>query len=264
MKVAGVVLAGGASTRMGAPKALLEWHGSTLVRRATGIVGRIVTGPVVVVRADGQQLPPLPPNVELAADARDGRGPLEGIAAGLAAVGERAEAVFVCGVDAPFLHPALIGAVVAALAADEQLDVALPVAHGFPHPLAAAYRTRVAAHVQALLADDALAMRALLGRLNVRTLDEAALLADPAVGAHDPRLDSLLNVNEPAAYDAARARPAPPVTVVGEGDVRAATLAQAGDGAARINGVAVSDPQEPLVAGDEVAFAMRRRYRPAP
>jgi len=30
-KAAGLVLAGGRSTRMGAPKASLEWHGSTLL-----------------------------------------------------------------------------------------------------------------------------------------------------------------------------------------------------------------------------------------
>ncbi len=264
MRVAAVVLADGESTRMGSPKALLEWHGSTLVRRAAGIVGRVADGPVVVVHAAGQELAQLPPAVELTADARDARGPLEGLAAGLAAVGNHADAIFVCGVDAPLLHPALIGAVVAALAADEQFDAALPVSHGFPHPLAAAYRTRVAEHVQALLAADVLATRRLFERLRVRRLDEAALLADPNVAEHDPALDSLLNLNEPAEYAAARARPAPLITVVGEGDVRAATLAQAGDGAATVNGVATCDPQEPLVAGDEVAFLVRRRYRPAP
>jgi len=263
VRVAGVVLAGGRSTRMGRPKAALDWHGSTLARRAVGIVGRVVDGPVIVVRAAGQALPPLPAGVELADDAREARGPLQAIAAGLAAVGDRADAVFVCGVDAPLLHPALIAAVVGALADDDELDVALPVAHGFPHPLAAAYRTTVARHVDDLLAQDVLGTRPLLERCRVRRLDEAALLADPAVAEHDPQLDSLLNLNEPAEYAAARARPAPVVSVVGDGDVRAATLAAAGEGAAKLNGVAVSDPQEPLVAGDVVAFAMRRRYRPA-
>jgi molybdenum cofactor guanylyltransferase len=262
VRVAGVVLAGGRSTRMGRPKATLDWHGSTLARRAVGIVGRVVDGPVIVVRAAGQELPALPAGVEVADDAREARGPLQAIAAGLAAVGDRADAAFVCGVDAPLLHPALIAAVIGALAADEQLDVVLPVAHGFPHPLAAAYRTIVAAHVDALLAQDVLGTRPLLQRCRVRRLDEAALLADPAVAQHDPRLDSLLNLNEPAEYAATRARPAPLVSVVGEGDVRAATLAAAGEGAAKLNGVTVSDPQEPLVAGDELAFVMRRRYRP--
>jgi molybdopterin-guanine dinucleotide biosynthesis protein A len=42
---------------MGTPKAALEWHGSTLLRRVTGIVARATGDPVVVVRAPGQELP---------------------------------------------------------------------------------------------------------------------------------------------------------------------------------------------------------------
>ena len=50
---AGIVLAGGRSSRMGTPKAALEWHGSTLLRRVVGLVGRSVDGPVIVVCAPG-------------------------------------------------------------------------------------------------------------------------------------------------------------------------------------------------------------------
>lgn len=263
MRTAAIVLAGGRSTRMGRPKASLEWHGSTLVRRAAGVAARVVDGPVVVVRADGQELPPLPEQVEIAQDARDARGPLEGVAAGLALVGDRADAVFVCGVDTPLLHPALIAHVIAALAQDAEADVALPVAHGFPHPLCAAYRTTIARRLDELLAANRLSTKPLLERCRVRELDEDALLADRAVREHDPDLRSLLNLNAPEEYEAARARPAPRITVVGRGDVHAATLGAAGDGAAKVNGRAVTDPQEPLAAGDEVAFVMRRRYRPA-
>ena len=35
-RAAGIVLAGGRSSRMGTPKAALEWHGSTLLRRVVG------------------------------------------------------------------------------------------------------------------------------------------------------------------------------------------------------------------------------------
>ena len=54
-----VVLVGGRSSRMGTPKAALEWHGSTLLRRTVGILARATGGPVVVVRASGQDLPEL-------------------------------------------------------------------------------------------------------------------------------------------------------------------------------------------------------------
>ena len=77
----GIVLAGGRSSRMGTPKASLEWHGSTLLRRVVGLVARAVDGPVIVVRAPGQELPELPGEVEQVEDAREGRGPLQGLAA---------------------------------------------------------------------------------------------------------------------------------------------------------------------------------------
>ena len=98
-RAAGIVLAGGRSTRMGSPKATLEWHGSTLVRRAAGIVARVVDGPVVGVRAAGLELPPLPSEIEIVDDERENRGPLEGIAAGLRRIGARASVVFVAGVE---------------------------------------------------------------------------------------------------------------------------------------------------------------------
>jgi molybdenum cofactor guanylyltransferase len=250
-RTAAIVLAGGRSTRMGEPKALLDWHGSTLVRRAVGLVGRVVDGPVVVVRAAGQALPALPAATELAEDARDARGPLQGIAAGLAAIGARADIVFVTGVDAPLLHPALVRHVIASLRGQD--DVALPLANGFAQPLAAAYRAAtVGPLIDALLAEDSLGTRPLMRRCRVRRLDEAALLADPAVAALDPELLSLHNLNDRAEYAAAHARPQPLVTVHGRGTLRAATLARAGVGAAVLDGRRTSDPQEPLAAGDEL------------
>lgn len=272
---AGIVLAGGRSTRMGTPKAALEWHGSTLLRRVTGLVARATGGPVVVVRAPGQALPAMPPGVEVTEDAREGRGPLQGLAAGLAAIGNRGEVAFVSSTDAPLLHPAFVRLVVGSL--DSQHDVALPLAGGFPHPLAAAYRTALLPTVEALIAADRMRPAFLFETCRVRRLDEAALLGDPAVAAFDPALDSVLNLNEPADYEAARARPAPEVTAQCYGALRrglgagreprtihAATLAVAAAAVgleldehvvAAVNGdQIVRDPEEPLATGDTVAF----------
>ena len=68
------------------PKAALEWHGSTLLRRTVGIMARVTSGPVVVVRATGQDLPELPEGTLVVDDPREGKGPVQGIAAGLAAL----------------------------------------------------------------------------------------------------------------------------------------------------------------------------------
>src|SRR5204863_5774531 len=107
-RLGGIVLAGGRSTRMGRPKALLEWEGRTLVAHVAATLAG-AAAPVVVVAAPGQELPPLPAGVEVARDARPDQGPLEGLAAGMRALERRADAAFVCGADMPFLSSAAVG-----------------------------------------------------------------------------------------------------------------------------------------------------------
>src|SRR5262249_19584416 len=170
---AGIVLAGGRSSRMGTPKAALEWHGSTLLRRTVGILARVTDGPVVVVRAAGQALPALPAQVEVVDDPREGLGPLQGLAAGLAAVAGWAQTAFVSATDLPFLHPAFVRRVLRA--AQEGADVGLPVARGYPQPLAAAYRTALAPAAERLVARRRLRPAFLFQQCEVCRLDEAAL-----------------------------------------------------------------------------------------
>src|SRR3954451_1290286 len=167
-RVAGVLLAGGRSSRMGTSKAHLEWHGSTLLRRTAGIVARGVDGPVVVVRAPGQELPGLPDGVEVVEDAREGRGALQGLPAGRAAVRGDARVAFVSSTDLPLLHPRFIRRVVAAVGDD--VDVALPHVGGFPPPLAAVYRTELVDAVERLIAEDRMRPSFLFEACRVRRL----------------------------------------------------------------------------------------------
>jgi molybdenum cofactor guanylyltransferase len=273
--VAAVVLAGGRSSRMGTPKAALEWHGSTLLRRTLGVLARSVDGPLVVVRAPDQPLPQISPRVDVVEDPVEGLGPLQGIAAGLAALATRAPAAFVCSADLPFLHPAFVRRVLAALTPD--LDVVLPVARGYPQPLAAAYRVTLAPLVAELVAAGDLRPAFLFRHHYCRTLrlDDGALLADPALAAADPALDSVVNVNSPEDYRAARCHPAPRVTVrrygvlagnghLGPRTVRAATLSVAAAAVgltldrhviAALNGDQICrDGDVPLASGDTIAF----------
>ena len=124
---------------MGAPKASLEWHGSTLLRRVAGLVERGVDGPVVIVGSAGQELPGLPERYEVVDDAHPGRGPLEGLAAGLGALAGRAELAYVSSTDVPFLHTSFVGAVVGGLG--ERDEICVPVVGRGWQPLAAVYRT---------------------------------------------------------------------------------------------------------------------------
>jgi molybdopterin-guanine dinucleotide biosynthesis protein A len=205
MHSAGIVLAGGESRRMGAPKAWLDWHGTTLLEHVVGVVGRAVDGPVVVVSAVGQDLPPLAANVPVAQDARAGLGPLQGIATGLEALEGRAEVAFVSSTDAPLLHPAFIRRVLAGFAADT--EIVLPHARGHRQPLAAAYLTVLAPRIDALLEEGLARPGFLFERSRTRVVDDAWLLADPRLAHADPGLASLENLNDPAAYAAALALP---------------------------------------------------------
>jgi molybdenum cofactor guanylyltransferase len=261
---------------MGSPKAALEWHGSTLLRRTVGILARATGGPVVVVRAAGQELPGLPKDILVADDPREGKGPVQGIAAGLGALGGRADAAFVSSTDLPFLHPAFIRRVLSVLNDDRSTDVALPVARGFRQPLAAAYRVSLADTAERLVAEDRLRPAFLFEQCTVETLDGNALKQDPVLAALDPDLDSVVNVNTLADYRAARTRPAPEVTVRlcgslaeaggtgGPHAVRAATVgAVAGalglvlgrNVVAALNGDQITgDGETPLATGDTVFF----------
>jgi molybdenum cofactor guanylyltransferase len=270
---AAIVLAGGRSSRMGSPKAGLDWHGSTLLRRVTGIVARAVSGPVIVVTASGQTLPALGVAVEVVADEREGRGPVQGLAAGLAAIGDRAPIAYVSSTDVPLLHPAFVRRVAGALADD--LDVVLPEVGGYRQPLSAAYRVDLLATVEELIETDRMRPAFLFERSRVLHLTEADLLGDGALARLDPELASVSNLNEPADYERAHALPAPEIVVE-----RFGTLAKApaqrrqtarawslGEVAAAVdldldehvvaalNGDQITrDPQLPLVRGDTVAF----------
>jgi molybdopterin-guanine dinucleotide biosynthesis protein A len=257
---------------MGTAKAALEWHGSTLLRRTVGILARVTDGPVVVVRAPGQELPALPPGTEVVDDPQEGLGPVQGLAAGLAALSGRAEVAFASSTDMPFLHPAFVRRVLRA--AQEKADVGLPVARGYPQPLAASYRTALAPIAERLVAEERLRPAFLFEECVVERLDEAALRADPVLAALDPGLESVVNVNVPADYQMARARPAPEVTIQrfgpladghrGPRPVLAATVAEAAAATglafgrhvvAALNGDQITrDGETPLAAGDTVFF----------
>jgi molybdenum cofactor guanylyltransferase len=265
---------------MGTPKAALEWHGSTLLRRTAGVLARATGGPVVVVRAPGQDLPPLPKGILVADDPREGKGPVQGIAAGLAALRGRADVAFIASTDMPFLHPAFIRRVLRVLGDGETVDVALPLARGYKQPLAAAYRVSLADTAERLVKEDRLRPAFLFEECTVETLDDAALKQDPVLAALDPDLDSVVNVNTQADYQEARARPAPDVTVrlfgtlakggahgggsSGPHTVRAATVGAAASAlglvldrhvTAALNGDQITrDGETPLVAGDTVFF----------
>ncbi len=200
-----IVLAGGASSRMGVDKAALDWHGAPLLAHVVAVVSLAVDGgPVVVAARAGQELPVLRAGVDVVRDQSPGRGPLQGIHDGLVAVSGRADVAFVAAVDLPLLKPGFVRAVLRSLGPDD--DAAVPLVRGFRQPFAAAYRLHVADAVAALLDEGERRAGVLLGRCRTRWLGEAELLRDPEVAREDPGLESVTNANTPQEWEAALER----------------------------------------------------------
>lgn len=204
MDHAGIVLAGGRSARMGRDKSALPWGGTTLLGHVCAVLRCALHGPVVVVRAAGQDLPALPDGVEVYDDAAPALGPVQGLATGLLAVRDRADVAYVAATDLPFLHESVVLRTLAVLSARPDVDVVTPVVDGHPQLLAAAYRTRVADAVSAALLGGERRLGAVVSGLSVDYLPAADLLADEAVAAADPDLRSFTNLNQPEEYVRAR------------------------------------------------------------
>jgi molybdopterin-guanine dinucleotide biosynthesis protein A len=185
---------------MGQPKAWLEIGGERMLQRVVRRVREVATT-VVVVAAPGQDIPELPEGVRVARDEVSGRGPLQGIAAGLAALAGEVDAAYVSSTDVPFLHPALIRRLAALR---EGYDIVVPRAQGHFHPLAAVYGMNAHAEIEALLAEGRLRPFFLFERMRTLVADEALLLEGEELRGADPALASLRNINTPEEFAAAQ------------------------------------------------------------
>jgi molybdopterin-guanine dinucleotide biosynthesis protein A len=178
---------------MGRPKAWLPFGGELMLPRVVRLLGEVVA-PIVVVAAPRQDVPPLPSAVEIARDPEPGRGPLQGLAVGLAALQGRADAAYLSACDVPFLRPALVRRLIDLLG---EHAICVPDAGGYRHPLAAVYRVEVAAVAERLLAEGRSRPAFLFDAVPTRVVPADQLLDV------DPTLQTLRNLNTPAEYEAA-------------------------------------------------------------
>lgn len=188
--LAAVVLAAGASSRMGAHKMLLQLDGESLIRRVVRAVREVPIADVVVVagynhRAMEKELSDLPVRFALNENYRKGMG--SSFAAGVLALDERVgAALFVLG-DRPFVTAEDYRRLVDAyrrgqskLVAGRYGDVIAP-----PHVVARSLFARIA--------NDGVGIRPLLEELG----SEAMLIDFPE--------RALLDIDEPADLERARA-----------------------------------------------------------
>ncbi|MBI3909565.1 MAG: molybdenum cofactor guanylyltransferase [Armatimonadetes bacterium] len=187
---AAVLLAGGQSSRMGRPKAWLEFGGRPLL---AWLVERLLTvfPEALVVGAPGQDLPETPARV--LRDEVPGQGPVGGLVVGLREAGH--PFAFVASCDVPFLNPAVAEYLAHVCAC---YDVAVPEWEGRLHPVQAVYRTSVQPVLAEMLAAGIRRPIALFEQ--VRT----CIVREEELRALDREGRTFLNVNTPEEYEAAR------------------------------------------------------------
>ncbi len=164
-----LVLAGGKSERMGLPKALLPWRETTLIEAAVAAV-RPLFRRVLVIGRDTRGLTSL--DAEVLTDGRPERGPLVGLATGLAA--SDAPWCFVAACDMPFLNPKVIDRMADYVGGCE---VVVPRLNGHVQPLHAFYSRMCLPHVEELLGSGDPSLKALLSRCDVRVLEGSSLVS---------------------------------------------------------------------------------------
>lgn len=190
VKLGGVVLCGGRSSRMGASKAMLPFGPERMLARIVRLLSAEAS-PIVVVAAADQELPPLSSEVLVVRDERRYQGPLEGLRLGLETLEGRCDAAYATGCDVPFLAGRFVRRM-AELLGDFQ--IAMPFVAGFHHPLAAVYRLSVRRAIEALIAAERWRPVFLIEAVPTRIV-EAGELFDI-----DPSLDTLKNLNQPDDY----------------------------------------------------------------
>ncbi len=196
LNVAGIILAGGFSRRMGRDKALLTVPGQEQVTFVEHLIGLLTTvcSEVVLVTRDEDQATSYTKyltaqearSVRIVNDKVPAAGPLMGLYSGLSTL--QASHALVTAVDMPFVQKDML-AFLLSYPLDESLLI--PVVDGVPQVLLALYPRSILPTLETCLQHGRRDLRSLLAIAPVQYIEEAQLRKV------DPLLRSFANVNTP-------------------------------------------------------------------
>ncbi len=190
---AGIILAGGRSTRMGRDKASLplpDNTNTTFVEHLATLLIAQCSEVVLVVRNSTQAAPYKHLGISILTDETPDVGPLMGVYTGLHSI--QASHALVMAVDMPFVQPEMIAFLLSQPHAENTLLV--PVVNAIPQVLFAMYPRSILLEIEKRLHAGRRDPRSLLEVVPVRYIDEAQLRRI------DPQLRSFVNVNTPEDY----------------------------------------------------------------
>jgi len=182
--MAGVILAGGASSRFGSNKALAELSGRPVISHTADILNKLFQERLLITNTPHiyEFL-----NWNTTPDLYPGEGPLAGIHSALATI--KAKRAFIAGCDMPFLNQKLIRHLCQAVIG---CDAAIPRHCRGIEPLYAAYDKNILAELERSLRSGDRKVSLFLERIRVRWVDEQEILG---LGMD---LTTFYNINRPA------------------------------------------------------------------
>ena len=206
--VAGVILAGGQSSRMGSNKALLPYRGGRFIeaihRQLSGLFDE-----VLLVTNTPEQYSFLP--CRKVADVFPGLGALAGLQSGL--YHSSSEHIFAVACDMPYLNSTLIRRLAALR---DGYDVVIPEGEAGLEPLHAIYGRRCLGPMEEALANNRKRIISFFADVRMRRYSRAE------VALLDPEFASFSNINTPGDYF--RLRSAEPCAIRNEPADSAAAL----------------------------------------
>ena len=185
--ITGVILAGGASSRMGRNKALLRLGDATLIEGAYRVLAALFHEVIIVTNTPAEYafLP-----CRAVPDVYPGAGSIAGLHAAL--VHSPTERIFVVGCDMPSLKPELIRHL---CAVEGEWDAVVPVNRdGYPEPPHALYSRTFISVVQKALESGDKSIVKLFDRVRTRRV------AWEELGEIEGATASFCNVNTPEEY----------------------------------------------------------------
>lgn len=189
-----IILAGGASQRMGRDKATLPWQNGLLIEHLARLFAP-ASQQVIVVAAQEQNIPALPQGVTIVRDESPFYGPLLGLRDGLRHAASDLP-VFVTGCDYPLLTQSVPAYL---LEQCGSADVCLLKRDNHRQPLPGLYHPRILPRLDAVIRMKAKSLQALLDVVNIQEVNEAYWYQHFSA-------EMFMNMNTPKEYEKALLR----------------------------------------------------------
>jgi molybdopterin-guanine dinucleotide biosynthesis protein A len=169
MNAAGIILAGGKSSRFKANKALAMIESQRLIDRIVAVLASVFPK-IILVTNTPEQYKML--GVQMVMDIIPKKGPLSGIHAGL--ISSPFDLNFVMACDMPFINNDIVRYLVEQIAACD--DAVVPVINGYPEPLAAVYRKTCIKPIEDSLMEDKYQVKSFYPLISIKYILEEELL----------------------------------------------------------------------------------------